>query len=755
MHLYSKKWFSILVASLLIGGPIVPAEAGDLLPPLSLSTGVVDAPAMGPGCTLSTAGPLQKGLLIVRDTTRTVGPYNVQLPGYATDLNDTGSDSFRPYLIRARPGDSLRVDLANRMPSVTRIPGGETAENYVNIHFHGLVVSPRPYLPCDQPGDYIFDDLAPGQKFQYRIDVPKTVLGIGGTGRQPFPSGLYWFHSHLHGTSKDHLLAGQSGVIAIDPAPASSSDPTDVDPTSAIRKGTDEQFLVLRDIQLAVPQGRTPDQPSASGVEATWIHGDDYDTQACRQLLYPTAKTGNGFCSHQGLSASSDLAWLFTINGQLYPTITVARGRTQLWRIANVSATVAYTLVLLDGSTKQEMHLLSLDGVVAGTPDPVDPHKLHPSVAVKEILLMPASRAEVLIENTNLGDDDKALVLHTNGLETGQVGQTTPDKGSYVGDPWPPVDLASVILKGKGPATDLRQQLAQTFERSTAVEQVSPAASTLSHLPEPANCITMPSKDNRRRITFDQDNFLFMLGSEVLNADGTSAGGTSGAGPHTIAPQPFQHVNPPQSDRHVCVKLGDQEVWEIINKTAELHNFHIHQTKFRLARHGDRGLPSDFQDTDAIVDPANLLKGQVPDFGTTAGVDKVDVWHDTLPVPPAKFDQNGNYVSPGKVFVTIPFKDPVQVGTFVFHCHILEHEDKGMMATVEVYDPAHPGASRQGADAGSGTRTKLSAEFCGTPPRDFASIFERPRSSTSIERMLSLAREFWQNALVSTSLGKD
>jgi hypothetical protein len=265
----------------------------------------------------------------------------------------------------------------------------------------------------------------------------------------------------------------------------------------------------------------------------------------------------------------------------------------------------------------------------------------------------------------------------------------------------------------------------------------------------------MPSKDSRRRIIFDEDNFLFMLGSEVLHADGTSVDGTSGAGPHTIAPRPFQHVNPPQSDRHVCVKLGDEEVWEIINKTNELHNFHIHQTKFRLARRGDRGLPADFQDTDAIVDPANLLKGQVPDFGTTAGVDKVDVWHDTLPVPPAKFDQNGIYVTPGKLLVTIPFKDPVQVGTFVFHCHILEHEDKGMMATVEVCDPAHPGASRQGADAGSGTRTRLSAAFCGTPPHDFASIFEQPQSSTSIELMLSRAREFWQKARVSTSLGED
>jgi hypothetical protein len=33
------------------------------------------------------------------------------------------------------------------------------------------------------------------------------------------------------------------------------------------------------------------------------------------------------------------------------------------------------------------------------------------------------------------------------------------------------------------------------------------------------------------------------------------------------------------------------------------------------------------------------------------------------------------------------FTDPVIVGRFMFHCHILEHEDKGMMAQIEVYDP--------------------------------------------------------------------
>ena len=36
------------------------------------------------------------------------------------------------------------------------------------------------------------------------------------------------------------------------------------------------------------------------------------------------------------------------------------------------------------------------------------------------------------------------------------------------------------------------------------------------------------------------------------------------------------------------------------------------------------------------------------------------------------------------------FTDPVIVGRFMFHCHVLKHEDKGMMAQIEVFDPRPP-----------------------------------------------------------------
>ena len=90
------------------------------------------------------------------------------------------------------------------------------------------------------------------------------------------------------------------------------------------------------------------------------------------------------------------------------------------------------------------------------------------------------------------------------------------------------------------------------------------------------------------------------------------------------------------------VKLGAIEEWTVRNTSNELHTFHIHQGEFQLAE--INGVPQPPDDHRDVVD---------------------------VPIG-------------GEVKVIIPFNDPLIVGRFVYHCHILSHEDKGMMATVEV-----------------------------------------------------------------------
>ena len=107
-----------------------------------------------------------------------------------------------------------------------------------------------------------------------------------------------------------------------------------------------------------------------------------------------------------------------------------------------------------------------------------------------------------------------------------------------------------------------------------------------------------------------------------------------------------EHAFDPNRD-DVTVKVGDVEEWTILNMTGERHVFHIHQLDFLVMEINDG-------DTDA------------------RGL------RDTIDLPYARGGQ------PGKVKIKIPFTNPEIVGRFPFHCHILEHEDGGMMATVRV-----------------------------------------------------------------------
>jgi suppressor of ftsI len=91
---------------------------------------------------------------------------------------------------------------------------------------------------------------------------------------------------------------------------------------------------------------------------------------------------------------------------------------------------------------------------------------------------------------------------------------------------------------------------------------------------------------------------------------------------------------------------GTIERWTIVNSTHEVHAFHIHQVHFLV------------QDINGVPQPP--------------------VWRDTLTLP---FEQQG---TPGTVHVLIDFRDPVVRGMFLFHCHLLQHEDNGMMAKMLV-----------------------------------------------------------------------
>ena len=102
----------------------------------------------------------------------------------------------------------------------------------------------------------------------------------------------------------------------------------------------------------------------------------------------------------------------------------------------------------------------------------------------------------------------------------------------------------------------------------------------------------------------------------------------------------------------IVAKQGTVEDWIIENRSNELHAFHIHQLHFLLL--------------DYLGKPVNepFLRDTV----------NVPYYRDNMLVYPS-------------VKLRMDFRDPNDVGTFVYHCHLLEHEDGGMMGLIRV-EPA-------------------------------------------------------------------
>jgi FtsP/CotA-like multicopper oxidase with cupredoxin domain len=120
-------------------------------------------------------------------------------------------------------------------------------------------------------------------------------------------------------------------------------------------------------------------------------------------------------------------------------------------------------------------------------------------------------------------------------------------------------------------------------------------------------------------------------------------------------PRLFNANNPPA----IVTTQGAVEEWTIQNRTNEVHEFHIHQIHFKLIKRDGVTLPPEQQQYLDTV--------QVP------------YRHGFGPIP--------------SVTVLMDFRGNV-TGDFVYHCHILEHEDGGMMAIIRVLPRA--GQARPG-----------------------------------------------------------
>jgi FtsP/CotA-like multicopper oxidase with cupredoxin domain len=347
--------------------------------------------------------------LVPQSAKISVGGYEVTTENY--------NGSYLTPIVQANPGDVVAARVTNVLPHRTHPHSTHDGdENPTNLHyFHGGIVTPnnaRPKAAEEGNGDNIYAHIAARHPRQpsgrqgvhgdrATNNVKEFWVPIPGKGELDgrvfelregmyieHPSGLNWYHSHLHGISSDQVMGGMSGMLTVGKDTAnvgaaclhsegSTKCTNDVaGDTAMLKRVTDVRYVLLRDLRLKDLKQR-PDEANG-GAPATW-NPDPVKFPAnalcgawdpTKSKLVEDIRLRQGFCQPDLASA-----WLFTLNGQRYPTVTVNAGKNLLLRLANVSANVGYWLELIKQEDlgkpdpmRKNLSILSVDGVVPTSP---------------------------------------------------------------------------------------------------------------------------------------------------------------------------------------------------------------------------------------------------------------------------------------------------------------------------------------------------------------------------------------------------
>jgi FtsP/CotA-like multicopper oxidase with cupredoxin domain len=299
----------------------------------------------------------------------------------------------------------------------------------------------------------------------------------------------------------------------------------------------------------------------------------------------------------------------------------------QFWRVLNASADTYVDLKLLFDGKPQFLGVIALDGIPIGLADgkPRN-HVLWES----HIALPPAGRAEFVVNGPPAGIPAS---LATQAVLTG------PTTGPAAALPAPAATAATGAVPAAGDDDNSPPRpLAAIVTSSSAEEPASILPASGLQLQPPSRPPLASVKPVReRKLYFSEEPQDPKAANSPTIFYITEEGKT---------PKAF---DPASSAPDIVVHQGDVEDWTIENRSTETHAFHIHQTHFMVVE--SHGVPVD---EPYLRDTIN-----------------VQFW-------------NGYSTQFPSVKLRMDFRDPNIVGTFPYHCHILQHEDGGMMGTIRV-----------------------------------------------------------------------
>jgi suppressor of ftsI len=340
-------------------------------------------------------------------------------------------------------------------------------------------------------------------------------------------------------------------------------------------------------------------------------------------VTYPMSASGVSLDPSGCNGIASDV--YVAANGSDTPvSLRLPAGAPQLLRIVNGTSDSATALQMHDASGRvQPIHLVGLDGIpVSGD----SAHPLSSYVATNELMMTSMSRADILL---TVNQGDKVTISSEHYCEGADA--------FY--------QLHHNLIKID--ATAAATGPVASIPSAPAVIADTPAGKLV------ALARAHPELVHRRALTFTE----YVLPKKGKTPPHQAYYITDTTNPnfqeHPFWPVYASGATVP-SNADLVIKRGTIEAWYLINTTLESHAFHIHQMAFVQ----ERTVPGTPLMADTVFVPVGTLL-------------------------PNRKDPNYPLVKPRITKILLDFRH-VPRGTFVFHCHMLFHEDRGMMAIIKV-----------------------------------------------------------------------
>jgi len=556
-----------------------------------------------------------------------------------------------------------------------------------------------------------------------------TADAAAGKAVYTYPNGQeaapIWFHDHVLGATRLNVYAGIAGgwMISDDILANTGTLPTGLLPLGLDRNGNDTLDLVTNAAGDVVGI-------SDEVLIPVVIQDRMFDTAG--QLFFPAV----GLNPEHPFWVPEFVGDVIVVNGKAWPTTTVEPKRYR-FLFLNGSNARAYELFLLDrlaGVKGPAMWVIGNDQGYLDTPQLIDPNGLKPN---DKLVIMPGERYEVVID---FGASAGATLELRNTAKTPYPGGA-PASGSTTGK----------IMQFVVSATCASGQCnAPLGLGDTSYDPAAAAPASTIRIANPINRLADPltgtvaltaagtpvAVDKVRQLTLNEvigpgGPLEILMNNTTYKGDPT-ARQAAGFSDFTQVPTQWD-LTSWYSEFPV---EGTTEIWEIVNITADAHPIHPHLVGFQILNRE----AFDFKGFDAAYNLAFPGGLYIPGFGppcdyslgcapvpgvpprAVGGNPDITPFLSGVIMPPNLQEQGWKDTAisyPGEVlrlmirFAPTPLPNdtlaadafydfsPAEGHGYVWHCHIIDHEDNEMMRPFAVDANPDPGVVRtfvQGID---------------------------------------------------------